>query len=182
MRLLLLVMLIVPTVAFAKIENKCKQNLLYCKIVKINPKIEHTFALELSEKIYKKAKDYGINPNIVIAILAQESGFNKVTTFKTRKEYSEFCTIENCYKINIETKEAFDLSFAQINIGTAKNYRFALERLHKNDVDYVLSCFFIILKDKMKMCSHLKNESFSCYHSTKKEYRLLYLELVKRFL
>lgn len=175
-------MLIAPTVTFANTENNCVKNPLLCKIIKINPKIDYTFALELSNKIAKKAKEHGINPNIAIAIMAQESGFNKVTTFKTRKEYYEFCTIDNCYKINTETKEAFDLSFAQINIGTAKNYKFNIERLYKNEVDYVLECFFTILKDKITMCSHLGKDSFSCYHSTKEEHRLLYLELVKRYL
>lgn len=139
-------------------------------------------AKNLAEKINKRAKQNNIDPNLALAILQQESALSNVITYKTVITKERFCENRRCFEIIKEVKEAFDIGIAQININTAVNYKLDLNRLFNRDVDYTLDSFFLILKDKMKMCYYLGKESFSCYHSINSPYRELYVEMVKRYM
>lgn len=176
-------MLLVPTATYAKTktDNTCKKNPLFCKIIKFNKHIDTKFALELSDKIYKKATASGIDPNVSLAILMQESALQNVVTFKTHTVKERYCEAGKCFEVTKEISEAFDMSIAQINIGTANQYGFDIERLFNKDLDYALDCHYVILKDKLRMCAD-KDYPWSCYHSINDQYRLLYIELVKRYL
>lgn len=160
----------------------CKNNIIFCKIIKYNPNIDKNFALSLANKLVKKAKEHGVDPNLSLAILMQESGLRNINTYKTHTTVDKFCDDKKCYKIVKEVNEAFDLSIAQININTARNYGLDIDRLFNKDLDYALDAHFIILKDKMKTCAHLGADSYSCYHSTNEPHRLLYVKLVSRYL
>lgn len=180
----LIILTSVSTPVFAKTEDKdCnKKNPLYCKIIKFNKHIDHKFALELSDKIYKKSKAIGIDPNISLAILIQESGLINQNTYKEHTVMERYCENGKCYIIEKQIKEVFDMTIAQINIKTANRYGFNIERLFNMDLDYALDCHYTLLKEKMKICSYLGTESYSCYHSMNEPYRSLYVELVKRYL
>lgn len=168
--------------AEAKGATECQANPIYCKILKLNPKLEKKFAMELSDKISAKAKAAKVNPLLSLAILMQESTLRHVNTFKTSKVEEEYCKDGSCFKIVKEINEVNDMGIAQINIGTAKMYNFDIERLYKGDLDYTLDCHYALLKEKMRICASLGEESFSCYHSINEPYRSIYVDMVKRWL
>ncbi len=162
--------------------DTCKQNPIYCKILKHKKNADKQWAMEFSNKLTKQAKENGIDPNIALAILLQESMLTNVNTYHKEETVEEKkCDAKGCYVIKSKVKKAFDMSIAQINTGTAINYQFDLDRLHSLDQDYALECFFVILKDKINICSGLRRP-WSCYHSTTEIYRLVYAEFVERYL
>lgn len=181
LKFLVTVLYFVPSLSFAAPQQECKTHKLFCKILKFNPKIDRSFAMDLSNKISAKAKIAGVDPNVSLAILLQESGLRHVNTYKTHSTLEEFCESGKCFKIVKEVNEVFDMSVAQINVNTANEFGFDIERLYKGDLDYALDCHFIILKQKMEMCKN-KEDSWSCYHSINDPYRQIYVKLVKRFL
>ena len=167
----------------AKAETlDCKTHHLYCKIVDFNPRIDRAFAMELSNKLHSKAKLNKVDPDLALAILMHETGLRNMNTYKTSTKVIESCSASECTKVTTTVDKVFDMSIAQINIKTAVDYGFDIQRLYKLDMDYALDCFFIILKDKEKMCSNLGTEAWSCYHSTTDSYRRIYVDLVSRHL
>lgn len=161
----------------------CKTHKLYCKIVKFNPRIDRALAMQISNKIYSKAKIHGVKPEVALALLMHETGLRNLHTYKTSTKVSESCDDKGCTRITTTVDKVFDMSIAQINVNTAIHYGFDLERLYKLDMDYALDCFFIILEDKKRICNSLgKTPAWSCYHSTTDEYRMLYIDLVKKYL
>lgn len=177
-----LVILILGFMSTKALGVDCNKNPIYCKILKLNPKIDPTFAKDLSNKIAAKAKAVGVDPFVSLAILMQESTLRHVNTYKTSKSVEEYCKDGSCFKKVIEVSEVSDMSIAQINIGTAKQYGFDVERLYSGDLDYALDCHYVVLKEKMKMCESLGEDSFSCYHSINDPYRSVYVKMVKRWL
>ena len=108
-RILCLVMILVSTAAYAKTEKQCVTNPLYCKIIKLNPKLDYKTALELSDKIYRKSKANGIDPNVSLAILMQESGLINQNTYKEYSVSERYCDTTKCYIVEKRVKEAFDI-------------------------------------------------------------------------
>lgn len=160
----------------------CKTHKLYCKVVAFNPRIDRAFAMEISNKVYSKAKQHGVKPELAMAILMHETGLRNINTYKTNTKVSESCDTSGCTRTTTTVDKVFDMSIAQINVNTAVHYGFNLERLYKLDMDYAIDCFFIVLKDKMRMCSNLGDKSWSCYHSSTEHYRIIYVDLVSRHL
>lgn len=165
-----------------KEDPVCKTNKLYCKIIKFDKNIKPSFAMELSNKVFTKAKASGIDPNVALAILMHESGLRNINTYKTATVVSEVCNNQECAKTTTTVEKAFDMSIAQINFNTAQGYGFDIPKLYKGDMDYALDCFMTVLGDKIRMCPHLGREAWSCYHSTTEQYRTIYVELVSRHL
>jgi hypothetical protein len=166
----------------AAADKVCSKNPIYCKIMQYKKTADKTWAMEFSNKLVKKAKEHRIDPNLALAILLQESMLENVNTFKTETIVENSCDERNCYKITTTTEKAFDLSIAQININTARHYKFDIERLFLLDQDYAIECFFIILEDKLKLCSYLGEQAYTCYHSANEPYRTTYHELIQRYL
>jgi hypothetical protein len=137
--------------------------------------------MEFSNKLVIKSKENGIDPNIALAILLQESHLEKVNTFKTSTDIVNHCDATNCYKVTTVTEKAFDISIAQINVNTAIDYGFNIERLFLFDEAYALDCFFQVLKDKIAMCKG-KDKPWACYHSVNDGPRDIYIELVSKYL
>ena len=160
----------------------CNKHKIYCKIVKLQPTIDKKFAMKLSNSIYTKAKKYGIDPMISLAILNQESSLRSVNTFTITKKVEENCDNTSCGMKIIEEHEVLDLSIAQINFNTAKAYKFDIKRLFNTDVEYALDCHYALLKDKIKQCAPLGAEAWSCYHSKTPKHRKKYVKAVSRFL
>ena len=161
--------------------DNCKTHKLYCKIMEFNPKYDTAEALILSNKIYAKAKKAGIDPNIALAILIQESGLKNIHTYKTQSVVTQTCKNYVCTKVTTETTSVFDMTVAQINIKTAYYYGFDVARLYAFDMDYALDCFMVVLKDKISLCAKLdKYPTYSCFHSINDQYRLVYADLVEK--
>src|ERR1043165_4394522 len=88
---------------FASLANAetldCRTHKLYCKILDFNPKIDRAFALELSNKVYHKAKINKVNPELALAILMHETGLRNLNTYKTVTKVSESCNELGCSKV-----------------------------------------------------------------------------------
>jgi len=160
----------------------CKVHKVYCKIVKLQPRIDKARAMEISNLVYHNAKKLGINPMISLAILNQENRFRDVNTYHISRDVKEVCNGKSCIKTIVEKHTVADMGIAQINIRTAVDYGFDIQRLYDHDLKYALDCHFAILKSKISMCKKLGNDAWSCYHSKTPEYRLRYIELVSRYL
>lgn len=177
-KLIFTISLLFSTASYAE---DCKHNPIYCKILKFKKNADKAWAMDFSNKLVIKSKENHIDPNVALAILLQESHLENLNTFKTFTSMDKHCDGTNCFQVTTITEKAFDLSIAQINVGTALDYKFDIERLFLLDEAYALNCFFQILKDKIEMCKG-KDKPWSCYHSVNDGPRLLYVDLVSRYL
>lgn len=169
-------------VSTASMAVNCDNHPIFCKIKKLQPTMSNERAMKLSNLIYKGALKHGTDPMITVAILNQESSFIDQHTWKIDRDVKRECDHNSCKEIIKEVHTVKDMTIAQINIFTAAEYDFDLDKLFSKDVEYALECHFEILEDKIKMCSHLGDEAWSCYHSATPKHRLKYVELVSRYL
>ena len=86
--------------------------------------------------------------------------------------------VESSYR-NVVSDDGQDLGYFQINRHTATIYGMDQTLLMQNII-YQAAGHFIILQDKLKHCAHLKQDAFSCYHSTTPKHRIPYAERVKK--
>ena len=180
-KLIVILSLMFSQLAYGK-EDVCKNNRLFCKIMQFDKHTDPKFAMELSNKIFAKAKANGVDPNVALAILMHESGLRNINTYKTSTVVSEVCNNQECGKTTTTVEKLFDMSIAQINFNTAQGYGFDIPKLYKGDLDYALDCYMTILRDKIHLCPQLGRDAWSCYHSTTEQYRIIYVELVSRYL
>lgn len=162
--------------------GKPNPHTIYCKMLKLKPRLNKTWAMEFSNKLVRGAASNGTKPEISLAIMMQESSLENVNTFKLDEHVEKKCTETSCTKVVTQVNQVVDMSIAQINIKTAVYYSCNIEKLFFFDEDEALACHFKILKSKMKLCAHLQDESYSCYHSINEPYRSTYVGLVKRYL
>lgn len=183
MKYLIIIFLIFSGICMADVAwgIDCNKHKVFCKIKELRPDIDTEFALALSNTIYKKAKKFGIDPMISVAIAMQESSLRNIN----RESYG---VIKNCTNPEaVDTmdckprKVITDIGIFQINTASVFHYDLDIEKL-LTEIDYQVMAHFKILKDKMKICAHLDNEAWTCYHSTTTKHRLEYLKLVKRYL
>lgn len=167
--------------AFGKVD--CKRHKLYCKIIKLQPTINKAFALKLSNKIYRKAKKYKMNPFLSLAIINQESSLRNLNSFK-RSVIGEttHCSTYQCFKTTVIRQEILDLGITQINVASAKYYGFDIDKLAALNIDYALEAHFVILKEKIRECSRFGDTAWACYHSATPKHREKYIKAVRRFL
>src|SRR6267154_4581559 len=122
---LLAVLLFVPmTIKVDKVPNLYTHSAVYKQIRRIKPDIEPRLALEVTEAVYKACGTFKVNPRLLVAILMQESKFDPKAVNKVTHDYG----------------------LAQINIKTAKSYKFDLKRL-KTEPKYSIFAAGLILND-----------------------------------
>lgn len=162
-------------------EN-CKIHKIYCKIIKLQPRIDKVKAMKISNIVYTNAKAIGIDPMVSIAILNQENRFRDENTYHIERKVIEKCDKKMCTKTVTEIYKVADMGIAQINIKTAIDYGFDIKRLYDHDLEYALKAHLTILKSKIKMCKKLGADAWSCYHSKTPIHRLKYIKMVSRYL
>lgn len=181
MRYILVALLgLYATTSYAKVD--CETHKVYCKIIKLQPRMDKARAMELSNIIYKNAKEHNIDPMISVAILNQENRFRDIHTYEVERKEEAGCHMTSCVKKVVEHHEVADMTLAQINVRTAVGYGFDLQRLYDHDTEYAIECHMDILADKIKQCDHLGDMAWSCYHSVTPKYREKYVEMVSRYL
>ena len=175
--IILFFILFSTSAAAAAAAPDCTQHPIYCKIVEINPSIDRGFAMELSNIIYRAAILYKIDPMISVAIAAQESGIRN--THRTGVGIPPWCMYaqNDCGIVTSIT----DIGIFQIHVNTAKSYKLSMFRLF-NDIEYQVHSHMKILKQKLKLCAHLGDEAYSCYHSKTPKYRKAYVKLIRKYL
>lgn len=144
----------------------CKAHPIYCHIKRLRPGMPQAKAMRLSNRIYKAARAYRVNPQYSVAIIMGESGF-RTTVAKV-----------------VHTNGAVDYGFVQITRHTARAYDLDPERV-MFDEKYQIWGHMLILADKMRICKGLdvpKPERWSCYHSFTPQKRQRYYERVRKYL
>lgn len=167
--------LLLTTVANAK--DVCETHPIYCSILKVKPSINRTFAMELSNYIYKYSQRYGTDPTHSVAIAMQESSLIN----RDRKE-----TVID--KRGNVVRGVSDVGVFQLHVDTIKNMRESqgwdinFDRL-RSDVEYQTYWHIRLLKRKIRICSSKREKlrvtpgnEWSCYHSYTYKRRQIYLE------
>ena len=136
------------------------QDAVFKQILKNKPTIDKKLAKKLTVSIRKYAKFYEMDPHRAVAIAMQETGFRNVVVKHPNgaKDYGMF----------------------QINSATANYYGIDKARIIQ-DIDYAVHTYFIIMKDKKKLCRYLDKDAWSCYHSKKPSLRTKYKKLVNKY-
>lgn len=188
----------------AEAKVNCDRHPIYCQMVKLKPSINRTFAMELSNYIYKYSRRYNTDPMVSVAIAMQESSLTNIDRMGSLIDT----------KSGKVVKGVTDVGVFQLHVDTIQNYKEQLgwdidfQRL-RTDVEYQTFWHVRTLKRKIRICSIDKyrerysvehGNEWSCYHSFttwerkrgklildkngKKAPgpRLTYLRLVSRFL
>lgn len=133
---------------------------VYHQIVKNKPDIDKIFAFRFAGLLVEYAKIHDMDPHRAAAIAMQESTYRKHIVSKNRrsKDYGMF----------------------QINSQTVRDYGLDKNKLVE-DLEYSVSAYFQVMKDKKKLCEKLKHDAWSCYHSKTPSLRLKYKKLVNQY-
>lgn len=160
----------------------CEKNKLYCTIMDLQPSADPAWAMRLSNYIYKYSKQYGTDPYRSIAIAMQESGLKNINRKEAVLIEDSICDAEGACVDSYRSVEGLtDIGVFQFHVKTIMNdSSFDLVRL-RTDLEYATKRHVKFLKEKMEACSHLKDESWSCYHSVTPKYRKQYVKHVNRY-
>lgn len=165
------------------------KNPIYAQIIKNKPSIDKTYAMEVSNIIYKMHKKYHIPTRIFTAILSQESQYQLkakgchvgIREVDNCKPNGVLQSKEMCSKSYEKVKVCSDFGIAQINWRTAERYNFNLNKLTQ-DLKYSIEAGAIVLKGFMERYENKENNWWSRYNSSSNTKRQIYEALVKRFL
>ena len=161
-----------------KVDNlRCVDHPIFCQIKKNNPKLDKSYAVQVSNIIYAMTKKYNLRPHIYTAILAQESMYN----LGAKNCTTGVKTLPNGHNAKTETTICVDFGISQINYKTAKAYGFDLDRL-VSDLHYSIEAGAIVLSDMKKMYHANEDDYWTRYNSSKKTFREEYRRLVERFM
>lgn len=153
-------------------ERKAQpKNPILSEILKLNPKVNKTFAILLSNSIARYSKRFGTDPMLSVAIAMQESAF--VNKNREGSVMTKSGTIVHGIT---------DVGVFQIHIATIAYMGIDPARL-KTDIDYQTYWHVKILSQKIKVCTEQRQKlhveqgnEWSCYHSFTPSKRQVYLE------
>ena len=157
-----------------------ERNPIYCSILTINKDVDKDFAMKLSNYIYKYSSKYNQDPYRTVSIIAQESMFKNIHRKHTVLEIYEECVEEVCVEYVRKVRGYTDIGLYQFHAATIEAYGLDVLRL-RDDIEYATEQHFLLMKDKLRECSYLKEEAWTCYHSATEKHRIKYKKLVNRF-
>lgn len=140
-------------------EAQVERNPIFEQVVRNHPKIDRQYALRVATAIQKVAKEMGVRPERLAAILAQESR----------------------YTLNAVNKKSNDYGIAQINHRTIENFGFDKKKL-LTDLEYSIKAGAIVLADFKRMYGKREKNYWTRYNSSDPDRRKEYEILVARFL
>ncbi len=160
----------------------CEKHKIYCKVVELRPNIDKSWAMKFSNIVYKKAKKYELDPMISIAIAMQESSLRQINRRQSVLVPKEACDEFGECVVEFEKIVGYsDLSIWQFHVETLEAYNIDPVEVHTN-LEYATDFHFKLLKKKIKMCKHLGDEAWTCYHSATERFRKKYKDDVGRYL
>lgn len=139
-------------------EARIEKNPIFEQVVRNHPKIDRQYALRVAIAIQKVAKEMGVRPERLAAILAQESR----------------------YTLNAVNKKSSDYGIAQINHKTIESFGFDKKKL-LTDLEYSIKAGAIVLADFKRMYGKREKNYWSRYNSGDIERRKEYERLVAKF-
>jgi hypothetical protein len=139
--------------------------------MRLRPNLPKDYAMKLSDSLVTVARKHQIDKYLIVAIYAQESGFNNQA--------------KNCQmgldSNNKKHKICFDYGIGQINYVTAKSYDMDLNRILM-DTHYSVESSILILKDfKTRYQKSEPLNWWSRYNSSSAYWRGHYKTLVCRY-
>ena len=159
--------------SFAEVD--CEKHPIYCQITENMPGIDKTYAMRLSDIIYKMHRKYHIPTRVFTAILRQESGYSLEAKGK-------HCGLNKKGEKNcIYT----DFGISQIHWKTAELWGFDIKRL-TTDLEYSVEAGAIILHDVMERFEAKDMNWWTRYNcgfrsTTKRDTCQIYKKLVERY-
>lgn len=185
MKILLLLLLIIPTEAFSKTKQgiNCNIHRLYCTIIELQPLADREFAMELSNQIHRQARKHGIDPYISVAIAMQEGSLiqqNREVTepVKVKEVCDEY---KRCTTTVKTVKYISDFSVFQFHINTVKRLEIDIDRL-ETDIEYMVEQHMMFLKKKINICSDIFPETaWACWHSATPKRHKDYVQKVMKY-
>lgn len=178
---ILISMMFFASTAYGKMN--CNKHKLYCTIVKLKPKINKTFAMKLSNAIYKATKKYKVDPFRAIAIMRQESSINMNarnigSKTKSHKECDEW---ERCVTVKTIITKTTDFGLFQFHIKTMTIHGLSIKRV-MTDINFTVDFAIAMIARKIKNCSKLwPNTPWACYNSATNIKHQAYVKLVNQY-
>lgn len=167
---LTLIAMLLPTIALAKPDTTidCNRHKIFCDILTVKPSINRSYAMELSNYIYKWSKYYGTDSKLSVAIAMQESSL-------INRDRKGIVLTEDGKRVRGVT----DVGVFQLHIDTIDNLNKTLKwdidfRRLRSDVEYQTQIHTRLLRRKIAICESdrykvkLKvkdGNEWSCYHS-----------------
>lgn len=184
-RLLLIICAMHISYASAATDVDCSEHKIYCQIIsnyetggkKVIGKDLKTYAMRLSNIIYKVAKKHNMNPMILTAILAQESMYN----LDAMNCYSGYSIDKLDKGEYVEGKICSDFGIGQIHYKTIERYEFDLEKL-RTDLVYSVESAALVLNDFRIRFKKKEVHWWTRYNASNKYKREEYRQLVSRYL
>lgn len=168
----------------------CEKHPIYCHIKRFRPDMKYKEAMKLSNLMHKYARKYkNKNPILSVAIAMQETRLRRINRRQTVIVFTcEGDLIKKKSKYKCTGKETAeyikgysDISIFQFHAMTIKREGLDPVKL-KNDLEYAVEQHFKLMKKKLRVCKHLRNEAWTCYHSRTNKLRKRYKEDVERYL
>ena len=189
--LILVLFLVIASFGFNNAEAAdCEKNPIYCHIKRVRPNMDNKKAMKISNLMYKYSRKYkNKNPILSVAIAMQETRIRRIErrqtiiVFTCRGELVKEGSKYRCLgKERAEYVEGYsDISIFQFHALTIKRLGLDPVKL-KNNLEYAVEQHFKLMKKKLKICKHLGDEAWSCYHSTTPNLRKRYKKDVERYL
>jgi soluble lytic murein transglycosylase-like protein len=149
-----------------------KETAVYNHLVRLNPKLDKSFAKYLANKVTFYSKQYRVDPRIVVAIMMQESSINP-DNHRTAVGLDNYGN-----PVQVTT----DVGLMQVNVFSVKAYDLNPFML-MTDHDYQLWAGIKILADKVRQCAPRYPETaWACFHSSTPRYHQEYVAAVRRWL
>lgn len=201
MKYLIVLLLLFSLKSYAKVD--CDTHKIFCQIKANNPELSNSYAMKLSNIIYRKAKELKFDSNIFTAILMQETGYNhtkkacktglRETTNKERHDFVMLCSktekysgvpFSECAKnspLYIRQKICTDFGIGQIWYKTIDRYKFDVQKI-TTDLEYSVHVAGTVFADISKRWKKKEKYYWTRYNATTPSKRENYRKLVKRYL
>lgn len=155
----------------------CEKHPIYCHIKSLRPKMDSKKAMKLSNMLHVYSRKYKTkNAILSVAIAMQE------TSLRSDLSRRQNVIIFNEEMTEWEVVKGYsDICMFQFHVGTIVREKLDPIKLITN-LEYCTEQHFKLLKKKMRICKHLKDDSWTCYHSKTPRRRKRYKEDVERYL
>ena len=176
MKVLIMLFLLSPFIY----SINCDKHPIYCQMKKLLPNRNASDTMALSNLFHKYARKYGQDPLLSVAIARQETGLREINRRQNIIKFFDKCDKTGCYEDYEIVRGYTDICLFQFHVDTIVHEKLNPVRL-KNDIDYCVEQHFKLLKKKRRLCKHLGEDSWTCYHSKSKKLREFYKSLVMEY-
>lgn len=155
----------------------CERHPIYCHIKSLKPKMKNKRVMKISNLFHKYSRVHKIsNPILSVAIAMQE------TNFRPEKSRKQDIIVFNKEMTDWKVIRGYtDICMFQFHVGTIVKEKMDPIKL-KIDLEHCIEQHFKLLKKKLRICKHLKEEAWTCYHSRTLKLRKRYKEDVEKYL